>query len=380
MAKVLLVDDDDLVLRAYSATLAKAGHTVEKAGDGEEALEQLRSGTFDVIVSDISMPRMSGLDFLRAVRERDLDVPVVLMTGGPELETAVRAVEHGALRYFTKPVEASDLLEAVRRASALHGMAKLKRQALELVGTDAKWLGDRATLEVRFGNALNSLWLAYQPIVSWQERRVFGYEALVRTAEPALVRPDDLLQAAERLHRLWDLGRAIRAHAAAAVSMAPAGASLFVNLHAADLEDEKLYERTSPLSRVAGRVVLEITERASLDGLKDVRKRIASLRQMGYRIAVDDLGAGYAGLSSFALLEPEVAKLDMSLVRDVDTDLKKQSIVRSMAKLCGELGVQAITEGVETPAERATLAELGCDLLQGYLFARPERSFPSPQW
>jgi EAL domain-containing protein (putative c-di-GMP-specific phosphodiesterase class I) len=380
MAKILLVDDDPGVLRAYSVTLQRAGHAVEKAGDGEEALERLRSDAFDVIVSDISMPRMSGLEFLGAVRERDLDVPVVLMTGGPDLQTAVRAVEYGALRYFTKPVEAADLLEAVRRAAALHGMAKLKRQALELVGTDSKWLGDRATLEVHFANALRSLWLAYQPIVSWRERRVFGYEALVRSAEPALARPDDLLQAAERLHRLSDLGRAIRAQAAAAVASAPAGATLFVNLHAADLEDEELHDLTSPLSRVAGRVVLEITERASLDGLKDAKRHVTSLRQMGYRIAVDDLGAGYAGLSSFALLEPEVAKLDMSIVRNVDTDTKKQSIVRSMAKLCGELGVLAITEGVETPAERSTLSELGCDLLQGYLFARPGRTFPSPQW
>ena len=380
MAKVLLVDDDPWILRAYSAALERAGHTVEKASDGDEALERLGSDAFDVIVSDISMPRMSGLEFLRAVREHDLDVPVVLMTGGPNLETAMRAVEYGALRYFTKPVDAPELLEAVRRAAALHGMAKLKRQALELVGTDAKWLGDRATLEVHFANALRSLWLAYQPIVSWRERRVFGYEALVRSAEPALGRPDDLLSAAERLNRLGDLGRAIRTQAAAAVASAPADATLFVNLHAADLEDEDLYRPTSPLSRTAGRVVLEITERASLDGLKDTKKRVTSLRQLGYRIAVDDLGAGYAGLSSFALLEPEVAKLDMSIVRDVDTDVKKQSIVRSMAKLCGELGVLAITEGVETPAERSTLSELGCDLLQGYLFARPDRGFPAPRW
>lgn len=380
MANVLLVDDDDSVRRAYSASLKRAGHAVDVAWDGAEALERLRAGAFDVIISDISMPRMSGIEFLRAVREHDLDVPVVLMTGGPELDTAIHAVEYGALRYLAKPVEPADLLEVVRRASVLHRLAKLKRQALELVGPDARWLGDRATLEVQFGNALQSLWLAYQPIVSWRERRVFGYEALVRSAEPVLGRPDELLQAAERLHRLRDLGRVIRAQAAAAVANAPAGASLFVNLHAADLEDEELYRATAPLSQVAGRVVLEITERASLDGLRDVKKRVASLRQLGFRIAVDDLGAGYAGLSSFALLEPEVAKLDMSIVRDVDTDHKKQSIVRSMAKLCGELGVLAITEGVETPAERATLADLGCDLLQGYLFARPDRGFPSPLW
>jgi EAL domain-containing protein (putative c-di-GMP-specific phosphodiesterase class I) len=351
-----------------------------KASDGAEALEQVRSGAFDVIVSDIAMPRMSGLAFLQAVRERDLDVPVVLMTAGPELETAVRAVEHGALRYFAKPVAAAELLHVVRRASVLHGMARLKRQALELVDKDAKWLGDRAGLEVRFRSALESLWLAFQPIVSWRERRVFGYEALVRNAETALERPDHLLLAAERLGRLPALGRAIRDRAAAAIAGAPDGVALFVNLHSSDLEDEQLYDPSSPLSGVAGRVVLEITERASLDGLKDVAARVAALRRMGYRIAVDDLGAGYAGLSSFALLEPEVAKLDMSLVRGVDGEPRKQSIIRSMAALCGELGVLTITEGVETPAERATLSELGCDLLQGYLFARPDRRFQAPQW
>ncbi len=380
MAKVLLVDDDHSILRAYSAVLERARHQVEKADDGDAALERVRSDAFDVIVSDISMPRMNGLEFLRAVRERDLDVPVVLMTAGPELDTAVKAVEYGALRYFGKPVEPADLLEAVQRAAILHRMAELKREALELIGKDGKWLGDRATLEVRFASALDSLWTAFQPIVSWRDRRVFGYEALVRTAEAALARPDNLLQAAERLDRLRDVGRAVRALVAAAAPEAPAGTVLFTNLHASDLDDEDLYRRDSPLSRIADRVVLEITERASLDGLKDVKKRVAALRGLGFRIAVDDLGAGYAGLSSFTLLEPQVAKLDMSIVRDIDTELRKQSIVRSMARLCNELGVLVVVEGVETPAERATLSELGCHLLQGYLFAQPDRGFQAPRW
>lgn len=380
MAKVLLVDDDPLILRAYSAVLERAGHQVEKADDGDVALECLGSDTFDVIVSDISMPRMSGLEFLRAVRERDLDVPVVLMTGGPDLETAMKAVEYGALRYFGKPLESADLLEAVRRAAILHRMAKLKREALELVGKDGKWLGDRATLEVRFGSALASLWMAYQPIVSWRNRRVFGYEALVRTAEPALARPDHLLDAAERLDRLAEVGRAVRALVAADAAGAPAGTVLFTNLHASDLGDDDLYRRDSPLSRIADRVVLEITERASLDRVKDARARIGELRSLGFRIAIDDLGAGYAGLSSFALLEPQVAKLDISIVRDIDTEQKKRSIVRSMSHLCEELGVLVVSEGVETPTERATLSELGCDLLQGYLFARPDRGFQPPRW
>lgn len=88
-------------------------------------------------------------------------------------------------------------------------------------------------------------------------------------------------------------------------------------------------------------------------------------------------GAGYAGLTSFTLLEPEFVKLDMSLVRDVHSSPTKQKkIIRSVVRLCKDLGKQIIAEGVESLAERDQLIERGCDLLQGYLFARPGRPFP----
>jgi EAL domain-containing protein (putative c-di-GMP-specific phosphodiesterase class I) len=108
--------------------------------------------------------------------------------------------------------------------------------------------------------------------------------------------------------------------------------------------------------------------------------RVARLKGLGYQIAVDDLGAGYAGLTSFTQLEPNIAKLDMSLVRGVDTDSRRQSIIRSMRNLCDELGVMVIAEGVETSRERAMLVQMGCNILQGYLFAKPARTFASVVW
>jgi EAL domain-containing protein (putative c-di-GMP-specific phosphodiesterase class I) len=100
------------------------------------------------------------------------------------------------------------------------------------------------------------------------------------------------------------------------------------------------------------------------------------LRNLGFRIAVDDLGAGYAGLSSFSQLEPDFVKLDMSLVRGIDASSSKSSLVRSMVHVCTqELGMRVVCEGVETKAERDTLEGLGADLLQGYLFGKPERGF-----
>jgi len=153
----------------------------------------------------------------------------------------------------------------------------------------------------------------------------------------------------------------------------PTSELIFVNLHAMELADDSLIAPDAPLSRHAGRVVLEVTERAPLEQIRDVTARVGQLRALGYRIAVDDLGAGYAGLTSFAHLEPEVVKVDMSLIRGIDLSPMKQKLLGSIVGLCRDLGIEIIAEGVETEAERDALVKVGGDLCQGYLFARPDR-------
>jgi EAL domain-containing protein (putative c-di-GMP-specific phosphodiesterase class I)/CheY-like chemotaxis protein len=377
---VLVVDDEEPLLRAVQRLLTHAGFKVDAASGGREAVELLEHRVFDCIVSDINMPGMSGIDLLRAVRGRDLDVPVVLLTGAPSLATAAEAVEYGAFQYLMKPVEGTTLVQMVAKATRLGRMARFKREALEVLGDTAKLAGDRAGLEAAFGRALDTLWMAYQPIVRASNGTLFAHETLVRTTEPAIPHPGALLDAAERLNRLFDLGRIIRAKSAASMDQAPEGTLLFVNLHPRDLLDEELVSPDAPLSRIASRVVLEITERASLDEVADSAGRVAALRQLGFRIAIDDLGAGYAGLTSFANLEPEIVKLDMSLVRGVDTAPKKRKIIDSMTRLCKDMGILVVAEGVETIAEREVLVEIGCDLLQGYLFAKPGKPFPEVRW
>jgi EAL domain-containing protein (putative c-di-GMP-specific phosphodiesterase class I) len=379
--KVLLVDDDEPLRRALSKALRQVGIDSETVADGQEAVERLTGAAFDVIVTDLSMPRMGGLDFLREVRKHDLDVPVILMTGQPGLDSAIAAVEQGAYRYLTKPVEIDALEAVVRRAASMHQMAKLKREALELMGMEGRQLGDRASLEARFESALQQVWMAYQPIVKWRDRAVVAYEALVRSGEPSLRGPVDLFDAAERLGRVHDLGRRIRERVGSDAPATPGDALTFVNLHPVDLNDAELFSPSSPLAAIAHRVVFEITERASLREVHGLASKIGRLRELGFRIAVDDLGAGYAGLSSFAQLDPEFVKLDMSLVRGVDASARKRSVVRAMTNLCrNELRIQVVSEGVETPEEREVLNQEGCELLQGYLFAKPDRGFPAPRW
>jgi EAL domain-containing protein (putative c-di-GMP-specific phosphodiesterase class I) len=376
-ADVLIVDDEETVRAVVSRVLTKAGFRVEAVGDAESALEVLHGKRrFDTIVTDLQMPKTNGIEFIRLIRRIDLDIPVIVLTGNPSLDSAIAVVEYGGFRYLKKPVANEVLANTVREAAAMRRLAVLKRRALELCETGSWGIGDRAGLDAHFDSALTKLWIAYQPIVKWPDRVVYGYEALVRSAEPTLNNPGLLFDAAERLGRLQELGREIRRAVAESLSPAPDDSLIFVNLHASDLCDDDLFESAAPLSEHAERIVLEITERTSLHRISDLRGRIESLRRLGFRIAVDDLGAGYAGLASFSQLEPDVAKLDMSLVRGIDASTRKSSIVRSMIAVCTrELGTSVICEGVETPAERDTLQELGADLLQGYLFAKPERQF-----
>lgn len=376
--RVLVVDDEESILRVCRRALEAQGFHVETARDGALAIARVGEG-FDAIVTDIQMPGLDGIQLLRRIRERDLDVPVVLMTGAPSLDSAMRAVEHGALRYIPKPFDARELVTVMKTAVAMGKIAHAKREALEHLGADVTLVGDRAGLEATFERALGTLWMAFQPIVSVKERRVFGHEALMRSVEPALPHAGAMLDAAERLRRVHALGRVTRGRAAsAAEGLEPGdGIALFVNLHPHDLSDDALLDPASPLTAIASRVVLEVTERAPLDGLPDVRSRIRALRDLGFRLAVDDLGAGYAGLTALAHLEPEIVKLDMALVRGIDADPKRRKIVAKLTELAHDLGILVVAEGVETVAERDVVVDLGCDLLQGYLLARPGKAFPA---
>jgi CheY-like chemotaxis protein len=278
--RILVVDDEESLLKAIGRKLKALGHDVLLAPNGKRAAELLEELTFDAVFSDIDMPEMNGIELLQAVRQRDLDVPVVLMTGNPDLKTALQAVEHGAMQYLVKPFEMAELDRVAARAVRLNQMARLKREALALV-RGGLGEGDRVVLGAAYDRALDTLWMAYQPIVRVADRSLFGYEALLRSEEKALPHPGAILDAAERLDRLTELGRKIRVAACVPIPDAPPHAVFFVNLHARDLMDGTLLSSEAPLSLVADRIVLARwhhgraveARRASSDGLPDRDRR-----------------------------------------------------------------------------------------------------------
>ncbi len=364
--RVLVVDDERFIREVLADFLGMEGYQVRTAEDGAAASRELDRSKYDVVITDLKMPNMGGLDLLREIERKSPEAVTIVMTGFGTVETAIDAMKRGAHDYVLKPFKVEQVLEIVRQGleARSNGTGPHSRRAQ----VDSA----RKELSERFGRMMDTLWLAYHPIVT-VDGNIYGYEALMRSEEPSFPDPSSVLSAAEDLEQLHALGRRIRDRAVDGFKEAPEGAHLFVNLHPADLMDSQLFSPEAPLSKIAPRVVLEITERASLEKLDDVPGRVASLRALGFRVAIDDLGAGYAGLGSFTELEPDIVKLDMSLVRGVHLHRTKEKVILSMMSLARELGTTVVAEGVETEEERTKLTEIGCDLLQGFLFAKPRR-------
>ncbi|MFO0563418.1 MAG: EAL domain-containing protein [Polyangiales bacterium] len=362
--RVIVVDDDPIVANTVGSILERAGYAVEKFTSSHAAQQRIAAGPIDVIVSDVMMPNMNGIELLERLREKNVEVPVIFMTGAPRLADTIRAMELRAFRYIAKPFERETLLRAVSEAVS---WSRLTRAASE-----SDYYRDRQMLESLFERTLQTLAVHYQPIVGTTSGRVFGFEALMRSQVAELRSPPAVIDAAEKLGRLHTLGRHVRKIVSDHIAANRSEATFFVNLHSADLADPQLYSPDSPLSRFASGVVLELTERASLEGIEDVEKRLAQLRSLGYRIAVDDLGAGYAGLSYFTQVKPDIVKIDMSLTRAIDSNAVKQRVVSSICGLAKELAIIVVAEGIETMDEYRCVARYGADLVQGYLIGKPQ--------
>ncbi|MEM6991215.1 MAG: EAL domain-containing protein [Myxococcota bacterium] len=231
--------------------------------------------------------------------------------------------------------------------------------------------GADAGFRRRFARAMDGVRVVFQPLV-WADRpRLFGYEALVRSTDPWLTGPLELFTAAEEAGSVAPLERLIRRSVAESMNTLDEDVPVFVNVHPSALDDPELTDADAPLTAYADRVVIEVTESAALSEVANLRDRIFALRTLGFGIAIDDLRAGYQSLRTFAEVNPDVVKFDMGLIRDVDTRPLHAELLSSTIEICRDLGIRTVGVGVETEAERGRLTALGCEVLQGFRFARP---------
>lgn len=399
-ARCLLVEDEAPMRRACERALREAGFEVIGVGSGEEACRILDEdgAAIDLILCDMVLPGMGGEEVLAHARTVAPRAAALVMSGyfdqdlvkfAPGVSVlwkpftmeaftrrAIEVKDEGALAATTPPTDFR-ASSAPKRASSIPAegaAARIARlqHALLRVKVDAGASADGALVtEAAFDEALAGLGVVYQPVVKSDSRTVHGYEALMRGQHPQHT-PHALLAVAERLGRLRELGRAVRTRVAAILAARGEDAQpMFVNVHPLEVQHGWLLADDEPLRPHAARVVLELTERAQLGSPSELAAAVRALRGVGFRVALDDLGEGYAGLAWLVTAPPDLVKLDLVVVRGIDASPARQAFVRSVVAIARPAGTLVVAEGVETQAEASVLVELGCDLLQGFHFGRP---------
>jgi len=376
--RVLVIDDEPAVLKVIGLVLQRRGFAVDTMSSAKAALAQLPHQKYHAILSDIIMPEMTGVEFLRELRRHDLDVPVILMTAGPTLDSAISAIEYGAQQYLLKPVEPDELVKAVGRAVALGELARAKRDALSGGPQKTVSLNERADLEAILTRAFHTIRVVFQPVVSIKNNTLFGYEALMRCDETLFSSYGSLLAAADRVAWRPLMARTIYQRIAQSCTELPDGAILFVNVHPFDAQEGLLTGAESPLEPLARSIVLDISDKAPRMQIDSFANSLPALRGAGFRIAVDDVGTGSSGMTVFSKLQPDYVKLDGAFVAGIASDAAASRMARGMYAFCRELEVPVIAEGVETRAERDALASMGADLAQGNVFGAPAAEFAPP--
>ena len=217
----------------------------------------------------------------------------------------------------------------------------------------------------------------FQPIVHLQTQQIYGYEGLIRgPVNTVLHSPTQLFEVATRVGRLADLDILCRQVVIKQFSQLGLPGRLFINVDPYSLIHEHFREgQTLEFIEQAGlnpsQVIIELTETHPVEDVKLMQQAMDHYRQMGFRVALDDLGAGYSGLKLWSELRPDIVKIDRHFIQGVDEDRTKQQFVSAILKTATALGCRVITEGVETVKEYATLRKIGVEMVQGYYFCRP---------
>jgi EAL domain-containing protein (putative c-di-GMP-specific phosphodiesterase class I) len=286
-------------------------------------------------------------------------------------------VEAGATSYVVKSSHPSELVDAVLRSArgervlapvvssgVIEGLTS-RIAASCRAELEHRHLVDRIT-QVLHARAFAP---AFQPIVRLDTREVMGYEALTRfSAEPARG-PHEWFADADAAGLAGELELATARSALESHRLGSYQGFLSLNVSPPTLG--RLAELLRPIGGEG--IVVEITEHAPIDDYAQVAARLAELRELGVRIAVDDAGAGFASLRHTLQLEPDLLKLDVSLTQGVDVDDRRRALAAGLVGFAAQLGATVVAEGIEREAELETLRGLGVAWGQGYLLGRPEQ-------
>ncbi|SNX53529.1 GGDEF domain-containing protein [Thermoanaerobacterium sp. RBIITD] len=220
----------------------------------------------------------------------------------------------------------------------------------------------------------------FQPVVSLQNGEIIGYEALSRGfLGNSLYSPDELFNTAKRENMVFELERICRINAIANFNVFDTDKLLFINVDPDILKDEHFIKGNTKdilkfFNANPSNVIFEVTEKTCVEDYKSFKKVIDNYKSQGYKIAIDDVGTGYSGLSMIAETRPYYIKIDITLIKNIDRDNLKRAIVKALVEFANTTGMKLIAEGIENVDELSTVIELGVHFGQGFLLKKPGES------
>jgi EAL domain-containing protein (putative c-di-GMP-specific phosphodiesterase class I)/CheY-like chemotaxis protein len=372
---VLIVDDDEANVALFRALLVKEGmHRIAAETDSRRVAGRLATIDPDLVLLDLHMPYLDG----HAVLEQILRfaagtyLPVLVLTADTGAQGRDRALSHGARDFLTKPLDivelalrVANLLETRQLYAAIRSTVHDLPHEPQAVEAQLPRMRDLVESVLRE----RSITPVYQRVVELSTLTTVGYEALARFPTLHQRGPSGWFSDA------FAVGRGVEREWLAVVQALPfldeyVDGCLALNMSPATVL--QLPESSFCDVSQGSRIVIELTEHVPVEDYSALRRALRGLRDQGMRLAADDVGAGYAGFRHLVALEPDIIKLDISLVGGIDRSRGQRALTSALVAFAGDVGAVIIAEGVETVAELDTLRDLGVPWAQGYQLGRPE--------
>jgi len=372
---ILIVDDEPAISQLLSILLGSHGYATKIALTGRQALEYI-SPDIDLVLLDKILPDSEGIKVFQQLKSnaQTRDIPIIIISGNQNKSDRIESLYLGAEDYLTKPFEPEELFARMDVIFRRHHARPM----------DDDYNRHQETIcELRRIINEEDINVCFQPIFLLKPMRLLGLEMLSRphTMSP-MSSPEIFFKNALKYgvyHEVEMIGwrKALKM----AADRFDGRQKLFLNCDPYLVESDKFSTVKDMFYRIGmscNEIFLEVTERSAVIAFDVFYERLREYREDGFKIAVDDLGAGYSSLESIIELRPEAVKLDRRIVNGVHGDPYKRSIVKLFVSFCRENNIICVAEGIETKEDLDALIESGVDAGQGYYLCRPTPSIDLP--